>query len=561
MKTSIILTFLFTLPLQLNLKAQGTFTQVFDFVTWPHSVSSFGAGEMGVASLTSEDALVYNPAKLSLTKNTRFSFYRNPLQVVRPVPLSSYTLYHNVPDVGSFAINYENHDYGEFLAGIFDPGNPQGYIDELVHDYYNSFAAGYARNLSENFSAGIQFRYTYWHLREVIAETFLISLGGLYTPDFCERRFTLGFSLMNLGPAVKFESEQFVNGAHYDPPPARLNLGINFIAAENNYFTLPLSLSIWKPFDERNDGEEGQSAFKTIFSDWSDFPNDASLQTGLSFIWKPLYFNDNFAFFQEFYAGNFSTGIKTHLQNFYTHGANIGLEFYGYKFSAGYAGVSHNVHYPNYLQWTFPYETFQFTFELNDDLLFKRNTLQQAKPLLDHVILSLGLGQTVRLGKAKTYTIEDFTYSAEDNLSYYFEGAFYFDKNNALVSSISYNRILFDFSYISFRLLESKFETFSIFSSYRYHFLENFQMLFVQGGFGIIRVNPVIKTEPRYDYNTAVQAAAGLTIDFLDPFIITPIVDYNFILNFIAFPPVNDAPRIQGYNQFNFNLKFGYKIF
>jgi hypothetical protein len=559
MKTSVTFCFLVVFSFHLNLKAQDT--QAFEFVTWPHSVSSFGTGEMGVASLTNDDALVYNPAKLTLTNNTKFSFYRNPFQLVIYVPISSYTLYHNVPNVGSFALNYENQDYGEFRGTIIDPSNPQGYVETgMIHVYQNSFAAGYAKNFSENFSAGIQFRYSYWHFREVVAEGFLVSLGGFYNPDFCSR-LTLGFSLMNLGPAVKFESEQFINGAHYDPPPARLNLGINFTAAENNYFTLPLSLGIWKPFDERNDDGEGQSSFKTVFTDWSDFPNDLSLQTGLSFIWKPLYFNDNFAFFQEFYAGNISTGIKTNIQNFYTHGLNTGLEFYGYKFTAGYAGVAHNVHYPNYLQWTFPYETFQLSFEVNDDLLFKRNTSQESKPLLKHIILSLGLGQTVRFGKAKSHTVEVFKYSAEDNLNYNFECAFYFNDNNALLSSISYNRIFFDISYASLKLIESKFETFSFFSSYRYHLLENFHPLFLQGGLGVIRINPVVKSSPRYDYKTAVQAAAGLTLDYLDPLIITPVIDYNFILNFTAYPPVSDAPRILGYNQFNFNLKFGYKIF
>jgi len=559
MKTSGILSFIIILSFQSNINAQ---TQAFDFVTWPHSVSSFGAGEMGVASLTNDDALVYNPAKLSLTNKTKFSFYRVPFQIIGLyMPLSSYTLYHNVQNVGSFALNYENRDYGEFRGTIIDPSNPMGYSEtEMIHIFENSFAAGYARNFGENFSAGIQFRYSYWHFREVVAEGFLVSLGGLYTPDFCNR-LTLGFSLMNLGPAVKFESSSFIGEVNYDPPPTKLNLGINFTAAENDYFAFPLSLGISKPFDERDENGAGQSSFKTIFTDWQDFPNDAALHTGLSFIWKPLYFNENFAFFQEFYAGNFSNGIKTAFQNYYTHGMNFGLEFYGYKFTAGYAGISHNVHYSNYIQWSFPYETFQFTFELNSDLLFNGNIARESNPLLDHVILSLGLGETIRLGKAKTYTYEGLTYSAENNLSYYFEGAFYFDKNNALVTSISYNRIPFDFTYMSYRLLESKFETFLFFSSYRYHLLENFHPFFLQGGLGIIRINPTVESRPRYDYKTAFQTAAGLTLDFLDPFIITPVIDYNFILNFITFPPVSDPPRILGYNQFNFNLKLGYKIF
>jgi hypothetical protein len=561
MKTSVTFCFLVVFSFHLNLKAQDT--QAFEFVTWPHSVSSFGTGEMGVASLTNDDALVYNPAKLTLTNNTKFSFYRNPFQLVIYVPISSYTLYHNVPNVGSFALNYENQDYGEFRGTIIDPSNPQGYVETgMIHVYQNSFAAGYAKNFSENFSAGIQFRYSYWHFREVVAEGFLVSLGGFYNPDFCSR-LTLGFSLMNLGPAVKFESEQFINGAHYDPPPARLNLGINFTAAENNYFTLPLSLGIWKPFDERNDDGEGQSSFKTVFTDWKDFPNDASLHTGLSFVWKPLCFDDNFGFFQEFYAGNYSSGIKTHLQNFYTHGMNFGLEFYGFKFSAGYSGISHNVHYPNYGQWVFPYETFQFTLELNENLLFNKTIMEKDHSVIECVILSLGLGGSVRLSDLQPSYPPFLEYSTNNSLNYSIEASFYFNNKSALVSSVAYSSIPNEIKYTIFLLEdaeyteESKVESFSFFSSYRYHPIDGFNILFAQGGLGIFRFNPVIKGSPRYDYKTAMQLATGLALDFLKPVIITPMVDYNFIL----FPSMGDAPRMQGYNQFNFNLKFGYKIF
>jgi hypothetical protein len=563
MKNSIVLSCLVIISLQLNLKAQGTHTQAFDFVTWPHSVSGLGAGQMGVASLTNDDALVYNPAKLSLTTNTRFSFYRNPLQVFIPAPLTSYTLYHNVPGVGSFAINFENQDYGEFIASIIDPDNPQGYTDERAHDYNNSFAAGYARTFSENFSAGIQFRYAYWHFRKIIEEAFLISLGGLYTPDFCERRFTFGFSLMNLGPAVKFELEQLANENHFDPPPTRLNLGVNFTAVENNYFTLPLSLGIWKPFDERNDDGEGQSSFKTIFSDWSDFPNDVSLQTGLSFIWKPLYFSDDFAFFQEFYTGNISTGIKTHLQNFYTHGTNIGLEIHDFKFSAGYAGVAHNVHYPNFLQWTFPYETFQLTFELNDNLLFGKDMPAKYNPKLHGFIISLGLSESVRLNDLQPGNPPFIEYSTKNSLNYSAEVSFYFNEKNALISSFAYSSIPNEIKY-TILLLEdmeftekSKVESFFFFTSYRYHPIDEFNSFFIQGGLGIFRFNPVIKSSPRYDYKTSVQLTAGLMLDFLNPVILIPALDYNFVL----FPSTGDAPRIKGFNQFNPGFKIGYRIF
>jgi len=364
---------------------------------------------------------------------------------------------------------------------------------------------------------------------------------------------------MNLGSAVKYEMTLPLSGetfVYYDPPPSKLNLGIYFIATENDYFTLPVNLSISKPFDERDDNGDGQSSFKTFFSDWSDFPNDASLHSGILFIWKPLRLSESISFFQEFYFGNYSDGIKSGITNFYNLGANIGIEFYEYKFSMGYAGVSHNVHYQNFFRWVFPYETFQFTFELNDDLLFRKNEQVGSKPLLESIILSFALGHTARLGIAQGYNLSGYKVTSGNNFSYSLESAFYLNKRNALISSLTYNSIPYDISYGSFRLLDTKIETFSFFSSYRYHPLEQFWNLFIQGGLGIYRWNPVQKSEPRYDYKTAVQLSTGLMLDVMEPLVVTPFFDYNLFL----FEATGSAPRMQGHNQIIFGLKIGYRF-
>jgi hypothetical protein len=73
---------------------------------------------------------------------------------------------------------------------------------------------------------------------------------------------------------------------------------------------------------------------------------------------------------------------------------------------------------------------------------------------------------------------------------------------------------------------------------------------------GIYRWNPVVKSEPRYDYETALQFSTGLMFDNLNPIVITPYIDYNLFL----YPTTGSAPRIQGHNQFNFALKLGVKI-
>ena len=554
MKNFLAFTLLLFIFFQFNLHSQA-----FYFTTIPHSVSAFGTGWQGVASLTNDDALVYNPAKLSLTRNTRLSFFRNPFQIWSSMPFTNLALYHKETDIGSFGLSYEYWDEGEYNVTTAENPFETG---QRIHFYEGSFSAGYARNFGDNLSAGIALKYAFGNFYNETPRGFFISLGALYNPDFCDKRFNFGLSLMNLGSAVEYKSDVSVGelqDIYYEPPPTRLNLGMNFIALDNDYFSLPLDLSISKPFDKRNDNGEGESSFKTLFSDWSDFPNDATLQTGVSFIWKPLSLGENFSFFQEFYLGNYSQGNKTYLLNYYTHGANIGIEFYEYKLSIGYAGVSHDGNYLNYstfFPWVFPYETFQFTFEVNDDLLFKRNTVVEKKPTLDGIILSFGTGETVRTGVWKSFTSGIWEHTTENSLSYLIEAAFYINENSALVSSLYFNSVPFKITSGRYTLINSTYEDFTFFTSYRYHPLQRFHYLFVQGGLGIFRMNPVPKSSPRYDYKTAAQLGAGLTLDFLDPIILTPDINYNLIFERATGP----APRIQGYNQFNFILKVGYKI-
>src|SRR5690606_40512808 len=69
----------------------------------------------------------------------------------------------------------------------------------------------------------------------------------------------------NLGPAIKYEFGNLsgINSVVYDPPPTNLNLGLNVITTESDYFSIPFMLGISKPFDERDNQMHGQSSFKT----------------------------------------------------------------------------------------------------------------------------------------------------------------------------------------------------------------------------------------------------------------------------------------------------------
>ncbi len=245
-----------------------------DYLNYPQSVASLGMGEQGVALLSNDDALVYNPANLVYTRHASLSYFAQPVYVFMDVGriISLHSMF-EIKNVGYFGVSYQNWTQGEFVVSSFD--NPDG-NGEKYKSYERNFSVAYARNFSNEFSVGLQVRYSYLNLGYGSASELLISSGLNYRPESLCNKLNLGFSLTNFGPAVKYEAESPIVASYesrtfYDPPPSRLNLAINYLAIENSYFSLPLSLGISKIFDKREDNGDGQSSFKTLFTDWKEF--------------------------------------------------------------------------------------------------------------------------------------------------------------------------------------------------------------------------------------------------------------------------------------------------
>ncbi len=260
---------------------------------------------------------------------------------------------------------------------------------------------------------------------------------------------------MNLGPVVKYETDEnlYSDDSQKDSPPSNLNIGLYSEPVSNNFYSLGIQLAISKLFD-RSTGEEAKSSFKTLFSDWKDFPNDAILNTGLGFTWKPLNLVNDIYFWQEFYIGNKSQGIKAGLQNFYTQSALIGIEYAGIRFTAGYAGYWHNARYPNFLEWTFPYETVQFTFGLSEEYFWGKNQKQNYDTKLERIVISAGFGYSNKVGK---FAEPNELLSFDNGLSYYLDAAFYISPKTALISTFIYHpydvQINLNFYFTIFNLL------------------------------------------------------------------------------------------------------------
>jgi len=301
---------LLTLLPIVRINAQGT--QAMYYLNYPRSMYSLGMGEQSVALRTSEDALNYNPANLVFIEQPTISFFHQPFQMASYLwgmkfPLNSYAAHFKIKNIGAFGVEYVDWDWGE--QKYFDYDGTR-IVEKTSHTYERSFSIGYARELCENFSAGIQLRYAKSSLGgfataeefSASAEKLFVSAGLNYSPQFLENKLNIGFSLTNFGSTV-----WYIDEAQSDPPPSKLNLGIGFVPIENNFYSLETQLAFSKQFD----AQPSESSFKGLFNDWKDFPNDATLHTGIAFNWKSLDLGNGFAFFQEFYLGNYSVGNKT----------------------------------------------------------------------------------------------------------------------------------------------------------------------------------------------------------------------------------------------------------
>ncbi len=547
-----------------NVFAQSS--QAMYYLNFPQSVSSLGMGEQGVALLSNDDALVYNPANLVFTNHLSLSYFAQPLYVFVDVGrIISFHSMFEIKNVGYFGVSYQNWTQGEFVLSTIE--NPDG-NGEKYKSFERNFSVAYARNFSNVFSAGLQLRYSYLDHGFGTSSSLFFTAGLNYRPEIFCKRLNLGFSLTNLGSAVNYETESPIGSnetrTFYDSPPTKLNLAINYLTIDNSYFSIPINLGISKVFDEREDNGEGKSSFKTLFSDWKGFPRDATIHSGFAFKWKPLDLGGNVSFFQEFYFGNFTGGIKTDFNNFFTHGFDIGLSFSDVKFSAGYAGRWYNNYITRYGTWKFPWETFQFKVSVDESYFFHSDKNPFRGSVLDKIILSFGVGQSIRVGRYKDTPLGSsmgysFVMSNKNSLKYFIEAAFYLNDNNALVTNFSYSSIPWkvnaatpDGRNISY--LGSKYENVYFSSSYRLHPLEKFNPIFIEGGLGIQRTNPVINSSPKYYYNTFLTAAVGANINIIDQIILSPRINYSLLFDRVSY----STNGIGGFNQFDFVLNAGY---
>lgn len=536
-----------------------------DFTNFSSSIMSYGMGEQGAALKNSQDAFTFNPANLTFSEKLNIAYYYNPFHHFRDMrfPFSNVSASAELKNFGAVGIQYTHQNLGEVYTG--SSGNPGGLAKtEYLND---AITIGYAGNFSREFSAGISARYAFYTLGSFNSATsFRVNLGINYSPEFLSNGINLGFSLMNLGSPMTYKSK-FVSGAleFKDPTPSILHLALSAAPVKTDYISLLFQLGFSRDISAY-DGE-AKSSFASLIEDWKNFPRDTRVHTGLAFNWQPLSLGNGFSFFQNFYLGTFSPGVWSGNLHYFTHGAEIGIGYKDFNFSAGYAGRWHTVqpYAYTYFRQILPFEAVQFNIGWDINKYIQPGKAGRTPSPLSGILVSAGTGYNFRAGhlSPESSGFGKFDVKSRNGFSYSLESAFYMNRNSALIAGIFYSSVPFayDISYPSGYKFEwkTKLEIAGIYSDYRYHPLEAVSPFYIQGGLGIIRINPVAINNPKYFYQTAFNSAAGYNLDlFNNNFIITPEINYQLML--LSISRASALPRIGGENQLSMIIKAGLRF-
>lgn len=301
-----------------------------------------GMGETGTAIANDATAMFWNPSGLAFqTKNIEINlthsqwlaglgngdlFYdyvasRKYIKSINGTVGASLT-YLNIGDV---AVTDEQ--------GVRQP-------DKDYKAYELAFSLGYATRFGSDWAGGIAGRIIYSRLspndfnvgNEKGTGTGItagIDLSGMYRPvdgsGIFSNKFSLGFNLSNLGPAISY-----VDAAQADPLPTQMRIGLAYEVVKSEFNLLTLSTDLSKLLINKSDDGSADPFYKALFSSWKGGLNGIAKSFQTSIGAEYWYGSPKLIALR---AGYFYEDPSYGNRNFYTLGAGLRYDSYGFDFS------------------------------------------------------------------------------------------------------------------------------------------------------------------------------------------------------------------------------------
>ena len=211
-------------------------TTVAQFLKIGINARTMGMGESGVANSTGLSSLQYNPACLARFNVQEITFSQSKWLV--DTDFMNFSASMNFNQFGVIGLHVTQLDYGdEKVRTINEPTGNGEYWD--AQDL--NIGISYAKNLTDKFSIGGQFKFIsqqIWHMK---SSTMAIDLGALFITPFKDIR--LGMSITNFGGKMMLEGRDV---RFYDDPDETIYGNNDQIPAmyELNKWPIPLTFRV-----------------------------------------------------------------------------------------------------------------------------------------------------------------------------------------------------------------------------------------------------------------------------------------------------------------------------
>jgi hypothetical protein len=307
-----------------------------------------GIGESGTGLADNSAAIFWNPAGIAFQSGTELSItHSNWLPQFNLDLFYDYLTYRQyVEDIdGSVTASITYMNFGEFVrTGEADP-TPIG----TFRSFDAALTLGYATKLHPDWGLGFNFRIIHSRLSDQptageqgsgVATSVSFDIGGMWRPERfvlplidedIGGKFSIGMNLSNLGPKI-----YYIDQSQADPIPTNFRLGFAYQLFKDDYNSFLFTLDFSKLLVSR-DGAESDEFYEAIFTAWGDDSFNEELRdivtsTGLEY-WYGTPGDFLFALRTGFFYEDPSYGNR----NFWTFGAGIRYDLYGFDFSYIYS--------------------------------------------------------------------------------------------------------------------------------------------------------------------------------------------------------------------------------
>jgi hypothetical protein len=234
-------------------------------------------GEASVACVNDAYAMYWNPA--ALTRIYSSSLVLTNVDWISDVQVNHISFGKSIDEYSAFGVSLTAFSMGDMEVTTIE--EPEGTGEMFTASSY-ALAVGYARKLTDRFSAGISGKYVWERISEERASGLAVDFGTLFQTGF--RSLRIGMNISNLGSEMQMEGPEL--DSYYNPQPENPNYDNVKAKLQVDPYDLPLTFRLGVAYDFIDSPE---SRFTLAIE--AKHPNDNVQQAsfGGEYLWKETF--------------------------------------------------------------------------------------------------------------------------------------------------------------------------------------------------------------------------------------------------------------------------------